>query len=474
MIKMKSTVVGCVFLFSVQLSIGQERSFQPAKEFHAVGVDQPKVSYMEPGWPVPRELNKVAAEVHFDLLPTKMRFSMPCFPSMVTENNIHFSNGWTETYDPKASSSCEILWDRGARYARMWVESQNEARIIIRVRAAICDPDGYIGHSDIPSGSPYGKGDWTDEWYYIYPDGTHTRHVRIYTGLASQSLTVTDETFGNASPVREIPPSVVHEFQEDFVFGLDGHIPTDDIDEAPVTLINSDGTSKTFSYNPYPKNFGTFIKSNIKVINTKSVYKPFTISMPYGVENENYPPEGDLPFIFQTWGGYEGKGYSTSLGHTLNWWHFRRTENILEQVYLSGFVKDDRMVEEMTSLERSWIVFPRLIMRWLPDKYTQPIYSQEQLAYIIPGDHKRAKKISFKLGFETEEDEDAVPVSIVNPVFIVKNWGKIGVEVTVDGKTIESTTDVRVGYETTSSGTDLVVWTNLKSKKSIEISLLPK
>ena len=54
------------------------------------------------------------------------------------------------------------------------------------------------------------------------------------------------------SPVREIPPSVVHEFQEDFVFGLDGHIPTDDIDEAPVTLINSDGTSKTFSYNPYP------------------------------------------------------------------------------------------------------------------------------------------------------------------------------------------------------------------------------
>lgn len=466
MTKKKLISFGLILFLSLN-ALAQENKFM------AIGPEKAVVKYLDkPGWPVPRELSKVAIEVHFDLIPTKMRFSMPCYPSMVTENNIHFSNGWTETYDPKASSSCEILWDRNARYSRMWIESQNPARIIVRWRSAICDPDGYIAHSDIPSGSPYGKGDWTDEWYYIYPDGTHTRHVRIYTGLASQSLTVTDETFGNASPVREIPPSVVHEFQEDFVFGLDGHIPTDDIDEAPVTLINSDGTSKTFSYNPYPKSFGAFIKSNIKVINTKSVYKPFTISMPYGVENENYPPEGDLPFIFQTWGGYEGKGYSTSLGHTLNWWHFRRTENILEQVYLSGFVTDDQLVEEMTSWERSWVVFPRLIMKGFDNEYTQPIYSQEQRAYIIPGDHNGSKKIVFKLGFETEEG--AIPVSIVNPVFIVKNWGKIGVGVKVDGKTIESTTDVRVGYETTPSGTDLVVWTNLKSKKSIEISLLPK
>lgn len=82
--------------------------------------------------------------------------------------------GWTETYDPKASSSCEVLWDKEAKYARMWIESQNPVRIVARFRTALADPDGYIAHSYIPSGSPYGKGDWTDEWYYIYPDGTDT------------------------------------------------------------------------------------------------------------------------------------------------------------------------------------------------------------------------------------------------------------------------------------------------------------
>ena len=57
----------------------------------------------------------------------------------------------------------------------------------------------------------------------------------------------------------------------------------------------------------------------------------------------------------------------------------------------------------MTSWERSWVVFPRLIMKGFDNEYTQPIYSQEQRAYIIPGDHNGSKKIVFKLGFETEE-----------------------------------------------------------------------
>jgi hypothetical protein len=391
---------------------------------------------------------------------------------MVTENNIHFSNGWTETYDPKASSSCEILWDRDARYARMWIESQNEARIVVRFRAAIADPDGYIGHSDIPSGSPYGKGDWTDEWYYIYPDGMHTRHVRIYTGLAGQSLTVTDETFKDTPPVREIPPSVVHEFQEDFVFGLPGHLPEDDVETGAITLIKASGESKTFSNKPYPRGFGDFIKANIKVVNLKSQYKPFTIYMPYGLENETYPPEGELPHIFQTWLKGPGGGYSASLGHTLNWWHFRRTEKILEQVYLSGMTNSTALEKDLTALEQSWITYPRLLMEGLGNPYTHITYSQEQRAYIIPGSHKGARKLEFELGFKID-DEDPVPVSVVNPAFVLKDWGKKKVQVKVDGKIIAPGKSFRIGYETTPSGTDLVLWFKMKSDKHVKFSINP-
>jgi hypothetical protein len=130
--KIIMTVLLLILLAGFSLAQITNDKFKIAEKFYAVGPDQPVVDYLDkPGWPVPRELKKVAVEVHFDLVPTKMRFSLPCYPSMVTENNIHFSNGWTETYDPKASSSCEILWDRDVRYARMWIESQNAARIIL-------------------------------------------------------------------------------------------------------------------------------------------------------------------------------------------------------------------------------------------------------------------------------------------------------------------------------------------------------
>ena len=464
-------VLGSQSLYANETAYDENYNTPSHSKFYAIGPEKPEVEYLAtPGWPVPGELENVAVEVSFDLVPTKMRFSLPCYPCMVTENNIHFSNGWTETYDPAASSSCEVLWDRDSRYARMWIESQNSARIVVRVRAALCDPDGYIAHSNIPSGSPYGKGDWTDEWYYIYPDGMHTRHVRIYTGLACQSLTVTDQTFQDVPPVREIPPNVVHEFQEDFVFGLDGHLPEDDIEQVPITLIKPDGCYETFSYKPYPKDFGEFNNANIKVVNLKSDYKPFTISIPYGLENETYPPEGELNHTFQTWLRGPGQGYSTSLGHTLNWWHFRRTENILEQVYLSGMSNSTSPNEELAELERSWITFPRLLMDGLDNPYTQMTYSQAQRAYIVPGD-QRVAKLEFRLGFEDEDDQDPIPVSLVNPAFVVKNWGRSRVKVRVDGRTMEPDKDVRVGYEITSTGTDMILWLNMKSDKSVKYVL---
>jgi len=470
--KSRFTIVFCslalIFICSsASLSVASEK-------FYAAGTSEPVVKYLEePSWPVPRQLRKVAVEVNFDLVPTKMRFSMPCYPCMVTENDIHYSNGWTETYDPKASSSCEVLWDRQSRYARMWIASQNPARIVVRVRAALCDPDGRIAHSDIPSGSPYGKGDWTDEWYYIYPDGTHTRHVRIYTGLAEQSLLVTDETFQGIQPIREIPPNVVHEFQEEFIFGLSGHMPEDDIDLAPLTFVMMDGRSRTISYKPYPKDFGEFIKANIKVINLKAKYKPFTICIPQGIENEPYPPEGDLPHVFQTWPREPKNGYSTSLGHILNWWHYRRTENILEQVYLSGMTKAKDPVEELLPLAKSWLRPPRLEARGIEPKYKVQIYDPAQRAYIVPRQGRGPRKLEFKLDVDEDVRELGASMHIVNPAFIVKDWGRSGVELKVDGKTVKQGKDFRVGYEETHTGSDLVIWLKMKTNKTVKFSLWP-
>jgi hypothetical protein len=439
-------------------------------EFRAVGFTEPVVSeYLEASSPVPRQLRKVAVEVRFDLTPTFLRFSLPCYPAMVTENDIHFSNGWTETYDPKASSSCEILWDRDSRYARMWIESQNPARIVVRVRAAICDPDGRIAHTEVPSGSPYGKGDWTDEWYYIYPDGMHTRHVRIYTGLASQSLTVTDQAY------REIPPNVVHEFQEDFLFGLAGHVPEDDIEESPLTLILMDGRSKRISYKPYPKNYGEFIKANIKVINTKSEYRPYSIAMPYGVEQEPYLPEDEIPHIIQTWPKNPStRGYSSSVAHTLNWWHYRRTDNTLDQVYIHGMTNDADPAENLVPLAWSWVAAPGLEMEGYEPSYGVTSYDHAQRAYIVPSEDLGPREFKFRIARDQGPSDVPIPMWIVNPAFVIKNWGDSDVDLKVNGKIKERGGDYRVGYEESPSGTDLIIWLKMKSSTAVTFSLSPK
>ena len=452
-----------------------EELLETAVSFHAIGVNEPTVQYMEPTFTVPREVSRIACEVHFNRVPTKMRFSMPCYPCMVTENNIHYSSGWTETYDPEASSSCEILWDREARTARMWVESQNPARIIVRFRAAIADPEGYIAHSDTPSGSPYGEGDWTDEWYYIYPDGMHTRHVRIYTGLAGQSLTVTDEQFKGVAPVREIPPTVVHEFHEEFIFGQDGHVPGDDIETGALTFIKLNGSQKTISFDPYPRDFGNFTMANILVVNTRSDFRPYTIFFPYGLENQPYPLEGKAPHTFQTWPSDPGdEGYSVSLGHALNWWHYRRNDTILEQVYLSGMINSENPADELLPLAKSWLEYPRLVLEGKELSYTQQSYDQAQRAYILPDEISGPRKLSFSLGFPEEFEEDVnIPVNIVNPVFIVPNWGESGAEIKLNGKSLKQREDFELGYEANNEGSDLVIWMDLSTLKQISLEILP-
>jgi hypothetical protein len=444
--------------------------------FRAIGPDSPVVEYLEnPSHELPDELERVAVEVFFDRQPTRMCFSMPCYPSQVTENNIHYSNGWTETYDPKASSSCEILWDREARTARMWIESQTPARIVVRFRAAIADPDGYVGHSDIPSGSPYGRGDWTDEWYYIYPDATHTRHVRIYTGLAGQSLPVTDQLFNGEAPMREIPPMVVHEFHEMFVFGKNGHLPGDDIALDAVHLTKLSGETKRFSYKPYPKDFGDFTMAPIMLINLKSEYKPFTIFQPYGLENQLYPLEGEAPHVFQTWPSNPGDGgYSVSLGHALNWWHFRRTEMILEQVYLSGMTAEEDPTDYLVDLANSWIRFPRLFQKGKELTYIPSYYDPAQKAYILPKEGKGAEKVSFSLGFPGSFGDDNHPaVHIVNPVFIVEDWGNSPVKLKMNGRTLVRGKDFEAGYEKDGDRTRLVLWLDLQSDEEANFTLIP-
>jgi len=440
------------------------------RKFTAVGSSKPVK--------LERSQHKGAVQVFFDLLPTSMSFDLPWNYCMVTQNGIKFSTLAAETYDPRdfdgtgGAASFEPGMDREGRYVRAWIEHQSNARIVVRIRYALTNNLYDIAFPDIPSGSPYGKGDWVDEWFYIYPDGVHTRHMKIYSGLAPVS-----RPFGFD---RE-PPNVVHEFMELNVRGLPGHKPTDDIDVNALTLIRlfsshsevviPEGISKTISYKPYPEGFGEFRDASIMLLNLKSEYKPFTIGMPYGVRVQPYLPEDDLPHIFQTWGYSESRGYSSSLGHMLNYWHYRRTDNTLEQVYLHGMTNAEDPVKELVPLAWSWIAGPKLRMEGLKPDYNKFIYDQSQKSYVLSCKDGKPSEQEFEL--EVDEDFYGVKQSIINPAFIIKDWGTTDVELKVNGKSVKQGKDFRVGYEETHAGSDLILWLKMKSNKTVRFSLSP-
>jgi hypothetical protein len=465
----KLTLVFLLISFlGLSMVMGQENS---GSKFEATGPTQP-VKFDNSQF-------KGAVKVTFDLIPTIMSFDLPWTYAMVNRQGVRFSTLAAETYDPRdfdgsgGLASFEPGMDREGRYVRAWLEHQSDARKVIRIRYALANNLYDIAHPDIPSGSPYGKGDWVDEWFTIYPDGVFTRHMRIYTGLAHVS-----RPFGFD---RE-PPNVVHEFMELNVQGPPGHKPTDDIEIEALTLIRllgahtgipfEDGLSTTISFKPYPEDFGDFRDANIMLLNLTSEYKPFTIGMPYGVRVQPYWPEDELPLVFQTWGYSPSRGYSSSIGHMLNFWHYRRTDNTIEQVYLHGMTNTEDPASELVPLAWSWISAPRLRMDGLETDYMQYTYDPAQRAYVVP--RKGRGPVSLEFMLQAEDEERDAPGWIINPAFVVKDWDEPGVVLKVGGKTIKRGKNFRVGYEQTPTGKDLVIWLKMKSNKNSTFAITPK
>ena len=430
--------------------------------------------------------------VSFSQVPTTLSFDVPWNYCRVTENGIKCMDSAPETYDPVTGagdgflSSFEVGMDDNAQYIRIWIEQQSAARILVRVRYALCNMNYAIAHSTIASGSPYGSGDWGDEWWYIYPDGTYTRHMKIYSGLAFMSW-----PFGF---FRE-PPQIDHEFEEAVVIMQNGHTPDTDINSTSTLMLYKmfgnktesvypSGLGSTFSYSASLKDFGEFRDANIYVINTKSTYKPFSIAMPDGQRADPYTVSGDTvwPWI-ETWGPYDfgNISYESAVMHQINWWHYSREDKTAEQVYLQGMTSDANPMTNLVQMGWSWIIPPELQMSGVQAGYLTPTYDAGQRAYVIPN---AAGGGPFSIDLNLVGTHTNAYLSgtmwLVNPTFVVSNWNATGVgTVQVNGQTLTNGTDFFAGYEPNGVGTNMILWVNKKydvnnaSGHAIPVSISP-
>ena len=126
-------------------------------------------------------------------------------------------------------------------------------------------------------------------------------------------------------------------------------------------------------------------------------------------------------------------------------------------------------------------------MTGYPESLTDPSYKGQILVltypivgnYGVPNEDTEHNLYRFfesdmpgnqELNFDLAASEQS---PLINPAFIIKNWGLKDVELIVNGTKMQRGIDFRLARKSTLTGRDLVVWLKYQSTNLIHIALKP-
>jgi hypothetical protein len=365
---------------------------------------------------------------------------------LVTEKGYWFNNGFNEGWNEHGS--CEPMSDKQARHSVVKVLENNEARIVVQWRYALVDNWYQFAFFDPATG----RGDWTNETYYIYPDMVAVRE---------------DVLLSNA-------PRAEHEWQESMVVPGPGQAPADLLEYAALTLGNDKGEFHTYSWEhktpphlpPLPKN------PNIQLVNMKSKYKPFSILRPqddpsidiYSGEIRrqisvfpwwNHWPVAQKPTDGR-WAMFADRPSHSSLSHWF-WEAYDMTDRSMTKLMLTGMT--DKTAEQLLPLARSWYSPPQI----KKSANLKARYDQAQRAYILSVENE-SMNIEFNIVASKESP-------VVNPAFVIRDWGNKDLSLKINGREISRGKNFRYGRVDKLESSDLVVWIRYESMKPVQITL---
>jgi hypothetical protein len=363
--------------------------------------------------------------------------------SWITENGKWMSDQSLEDSGTGWGLS-EHMADKQNRYSHVRLIENHDARIVVHWRYAVSDIRYTINHEDERTG----WGDWTDEYYYIYPDAVATRQQILHTSA-----------FGG------------FQWQETIMFNQAGTRPEDNAEWEALTLANMDGETKSYSWKSgSPDEFDRPEGANIQVTNLKSRYRPFIIFAP-GRKIKAFGEGGDGS-MFPWWDHWPvsmipSDGRNTHsvdrASHSSLSYSKPRAEHIggksYKAVHLFGMT--DKGAGELAGLARSWNYPAELKISG--GDFESEGYDKYQRAYLIA-----RKGSGSKLGFTLAGSEKS---PVINPAFVIRNWGRESVKLKINGREIERGSEFRFGFTPTLEGTDLIVWVRLESSKPVSVAL---
>ena len=378
-------------------------------------------------------------------------------PCWVTENGNWFSNEFMERSSPMGCG--ESMSDKQARYSHVKILENSDARAVLYWRCAPVDILYQLPNADERTS----WGDWAEEYWTVYPDGVAARKVVMWTSNLK----------------------AWHEWCQSLPIFQPGQRPEDVLDKtAYLSLANMDGQSRTYTWPPDKKEVP---RANIQIVNYKSRFKPFLILT-------NKKPRIWFARIRKRQPGKELSGMSMPLSSSFWWWNhwpvaqlpndgrvaeapdrpshsytstqdsapYETTDNSITKIMLCGLT--EKSVTQLLPLAKSWLIPAELKLKTSTFQYQG--YDPTQRAYVLTC--KKAGKpavIEFEL---LASDESPV----VNPAFVIKNWGQAQPRLNINGKPVKPDKNFRIGHRHTLESSDLIVWLKIESTDKLKVSLV--
>lgn len=372
--------------------------------------------------------------------------------NMVTGNGIWIGDQSFESGTKVGTA--EHMNDKHNMHSQISILENTDARVVLHWRYGLVDVLGNFSNVDPLSG----WGDWADELFYIYPDGVSVRYGTVHGTAHEYSFT---------EPTLLLEP---------------GKKPEDYISLHAATVANSQGTSRTYSWDPSSPPFPFPNQpdgANLAVINLKSDYKPFYIYQPgttlgpYG-----WPPELRPEYShFPVWDHWPVNQAPTDGRYALFPDHFASAAIMSPDpnhawiegsgptkstYFLFGLTK--KSMVDLAAIDRSWLNPPAA-------KVTSGTFSasfdRSQKAYVLTpkGSGQAFTRRTIEV---TLEASDHSP--LVDPAFVIEDWGDFHAAIKIADQRGPAP-EVKTGLVHRLDGTDLIVWVRLQTTQPVRLKI---
>lgn len=374
---------------------------------------------------------------------------------LVSENGAWYSNEFNETWGAPGmcSGGAEPMSDKQNRFAHVKIIENTPARVVVLYRFALIDNCyNLVNRED----QPQGWADFSDWYYYIYPDGVVAQKNTLWSG----------KDHGN------------YEYQETMIIHSPGSSPYDNLEsEDCVTLANLNGESNSYSL-PMPPTDEPFgnppADANIQLINLKDTDQDvFTIIEPG--DDIFFATYMNREGYFTWWNHWPvnnvesfGRGAKdasfashTSLSHI---WiegknnFFEEGDNFATKILLMGL--SDFSIEDIAQLGQSWLNAPSISNTTGIISYG---YDKSERAY-------KMSSTSGEMSFSVDASSTNIGF---NPAFVIKNWkSNKPVTLSINDKSQSDGTDFKQGIIVDTDGTEtLLIWISEKFTSKLDITI---